>query len=133
MQLVRGGGGHLQDVVAGVGGQLGVEHRGAHPERLQEQPQPQPGVDAVHEQQHPLVQQPQPQQRQHRQQPVTAAGQWAAEVMRVAGSHSPGGGQLTALRQRPQPRQCHTVYRMALQVWPNDTWPLLGCHLGAQI
>lgn len=53
---------HLENVVARVDGQLCIEDRRAQAEGLQEQPQPESRVDAVHKQQHALVQQPQPHQ-----------------------------------------------------------------------
>ena len=56
------GGLHLQDVVAGVEGQLCVEDGAADAKRLQEQAQTEALIDGVDKQQHLLAHQAQPQQ-----------------------------------------------------------------------
>ena len=56
--------------MAGVQGELSVEHSGADAEGLQEQAQAEARVDGINKQEHLLSHQAQPQQHQHVQQPV---------------------------------------------------------------
>ena len=73
--------------MAGVERELGVEHGGADAEGLQEQAQAEARVDGVHEQQHLLAHQAQPQQHHHVQQPVLPGTGAPASTGFDMGSH----------------------------------------------